>query len=119
VVFDPDVLEALAAHRNDNPRVFIDQVALMLVVIPIYLSIVEALAFDPIWFWLLMLLNVTIGGMTPPFGYALFAFKGVAPDTDLCTIIASTYPFIALFIIGMAIIYIFPQTATFLPAQLI
>jgi TRAP-type mannitol/chloroaromatic compound transport system permease large subunit len=49
----------------------------------------------------------------------LFAFKGVAPDTDLCTIIASTYPFIALFIIGMAIIYIFPQTATFLPAQLI
>jgi TRAP-type C4-dicarboxylate transport system permease large subunit len=99
--------------------VFIDQVALMLVVIPIYLPIVEALAFDPIWFWLLMLLNVTIGGMTPPFGYALFAFKGVASDTDLCTIIASTYPFIALFIIGMAIIYIFPQTATFLPAQLI
>lgn len=62
---------------------------------------------EVVWFWLLMLLNVTIGGMTPPFGYALFAFKGVAPDT------------IALFIIGMAIIYIFPQTATFLPAQLI
>lgn len=97
---------------------FIDQVALMLVVIPIYLPIVEALAFDPIWFWLLMLLNVTIGGMTPPFGYALFAFKGVAPNTDLKTIIAATYPFIVLFLIGMAIIYAFPQTATFLPAQL-
>jgi TRAP-type C4-dicarboxylate transport system permease large subunit len=64
---------------------------------------------EVVWFWLLMLLNVTIGGMTPPFGYALFAFKGVAPDTDLRTIIASTYPFIALFIIAMAIIYRAPR----------
>jgi tripartite ATP-independent transporter DctM subunit len=97
---------------------FIDQVALMLVVIPVYLPLVGVLQFDEIWFWLLMLLNVTIGGMTPPFGYAIFAFKGVAPDTDLRTIVSATYPFIALFLVGMAIIYAFPPIATFLPGLL-
>lgn len=97
---------------------FIDQVALMLVVIPVYVPLVAALQFDEIWFWLLMLLNVTIGGMTPPFGYAIFAFKGVAPETDLRTIVRATYPFIGLFLFGMAIIYAFPPIATFLPGLL-
>ncbi len=97
---------------------FIDQVALMLVVIPVYMPLVGVLQFDEIWFWLLMLLNVTIGGMTPPFGYAIFAFKGVAPDTDLRTIIRATYPFIALFLLGMTLIYLFPPIATSLPRLL-
>jgi TRAP-type C4-dicarboxylate transport system permease large subunit len=55
---------------------FIDQVAVMLVIIPIYAPLVVLLGFDPLWFWLLMLLNVTVGGITPPFGYAMFAFGG-------------------------------------------
>lgn len=97
---------------------FIDQVALMLVVIPIYLPVVEALQFDPIWFWLLMLLNVTVGGITPPFGYAMFAFKGVAPDTDLRLIFRATYPFVALFILAMGLIWAYPAIATFLPGLL-
>ncbi|MEM6848724.1 MAG: TRAP transporter large permease subunit [Pseudomonadota bacterium] len=57
---------------------FVDKVAVMLVVIPIFTPIVDALGFDPLWFWLLMLLNVTLGGTTPLFGYAMFAFKGAA-----------------------------------------
>ena len=59
---------------------FIDQVALMLVVIPIYMPLLQPLGFDPIWFWLLFLINITLGGMTPPFGYTMFAFKGVQPN---------------------------------------
>jgi len=97
---------------------FIDQVALMLVVIPIYLPIVDALQVDPIWFWLLMLLNVTLGGITPPFGYAMFAFKGVAPDTDLPTIFRASLPIVLLFILGMAIIAAVPEIATTLPSLL-
>ena len=97
---------------------FIDQVALMLVIIPIYEPMVATLGFDPIWFWLLMLLNVTLGGITPPFGYAMFTFKGVVPDVDLRTIFAAVLPFVALFVVGMAIIYAFPQIATFVPGLL-
>lgn len=78
---------------------FIDQVALMLVVIPIYLPVVEALQFDPMWFWLMMLLNVVIGGITPPFGYAMFAFKGVAPEVDMRVIFQASLPIVVLFII--------------------
>jgi len=97
---------------------FVDQVALMLVIIPIYLPVVTTLQFDPIWFWLLMLLNVVVGGITPPFGYAMFAFKGVAPDTDLRTIFRASYPFVGLFILAMVIIYFIPGIATLLPSLL-
>lgn len=97
---------------------FIDQVALMLVIIPIYLPVVDALQFDPIWFWLLMLLNVTVGGITPPFGYAMFAFKGVAPDTELRTIFHASFPFVGLFIVAMMVIGFIPEIATWLPGLL-
>lgn len=97
---------------------FIDQVALMLVVIPIYLPVVEALHFDPIWFWTLMLLNVVIGGITPPFGYAMFAFKGVAPEVDLRVIFRSSLPIVMLFLMAMLIVYWVPPIATLLPGLL-
>ncbi len=97
---------------------FIDQVALMLVVIPIYLPVVEALQFDPIWFWMMMLLNVVIGGITPPFGYAMFAFKGVVPDVDLRDIFKASFPIVGLFILAMVIVYWIPAIATLLPEML-
>ena len=65
---------------------FIDQVALMLVVIPIYMPLLQPLGFDPIWFWLLFLINITVGEITPPFGYTMFAFKGVQPDVPMTDI---------------------------------
>ena len=59
---------------------FIDQLGLMLIVVPIYLPILKALEFDPVWFWLLFLLNITLGAITPPFGYVMFAVKAAAED---------------------------------------
>ena len=97
---------------------FIDQIALMLVMIPIYQPLLATLGFDQIWFWLLMLLNVTVGGITPPFGYTIFAFKGAARDVPLSDIFAATWPFVGIFLVGMVIIAAFPGLATFLPAFL-
>ena len=97
---------------------FIDQIALMLVVIPIYQPLLITFGFDQIWFWLLMLLNVTVGGITPPFGYTIFAFKGAAQDVPLGDVFAATWPFVGLFLIGMVIIAAFPGLATWLPAML-
>ena len=97
---------------------FIDQVAVMLVIIPIYLPLVDVLGFDPLWFWLLMLLNVTVGGITPPFGYAMFAFKGARNDVPMTELFAAAWPFVGLFLLGMLVVGIFPSLATWLPGLL-
>ncbi len=97
---------------------FIDQIALMLILVPIYKPMVEAAGFDPIWFWMLVLLNLTVGGITPPFGYTMFAFKATAPDVSLGKIYSASWPFVWLFVLLMLIIVIFPPIATFLPARM-
>jgi len=97
---------------------FVDQVAVMLVVIPIYLPIVELVGYDPIWFWLLMLLNVTVGGITPPFGYAMFAFKGAAPEVPMQDLFQAAWPFVGLFLLGMTIVGAAPGLATWMPSLL-
>ncbi len=97
---------------------FIDQIALMLVVIPIYQPLIKSLEFDPIWFWLLMLLNVTVGGITPPFGYTIFAFKGATNRVTLQQVFSATWPFVLIFLVGMLVIAGFPPIATFLPGLL-
>jgi tripartite ATP-independent transporter DctM subunit len=97
---------------------FIDQVAVMLVIIPIYSPLVVLLGFDPLWFWLLMLLNVTVGGITPPFGYAMFAFRGAAPDVPMNALFAAAWPFVGLFLLVMAAVGLLPGLATWLPSLL-
>ncbi|WP_346906290.1 TRAP transporter large permease [uncultured Roseibium sp.] len=97
---------------------FVDQVAVMLVIIPIYQPLVETLNFDPLWFWLLMLLNVTVGGITPPFGYAMFAFKGAAHGVTMDELFDATWPFVGLFLLGMLAVGLIPGLATWLPSLL-
>jgi len=94
---------------------FVDQIALLLIIIPVYAPLLGPLGFDPIWFWIIMLINVTVGGMTPPFGYTMFAFKGAAPDVALNDIFAAAWPFVGLFVLGMVILATFPALVTFLP----
>jgi tripartite ATP-independent transporter DctM subunit len=97
---------------------FCDQLALLIVIIPIYDPLLKALGFDPVWFWTLMLLNVTVGGMTPPFGYTMFAFKGAAPNVPIGEIFSASWPFVWLFVASIAIVAVFPGLATWLPAIL-
>lgn len=97
---------------------FIDQTALMLILVPIYLPLVRTLGIDPIWFWMLVLINLTVGGITPPFGYAMFAFKAGAPNVNLTQIFSAVVPFVVLFIVLMALIILFPPLATYLPGVL-
>ncbi len=94
---------------------FCDQLALLIVIIPIYDPLLKALNFDPIWFWTLMLLNVTVGGMTPPFGYTMFAFKGAAPNVPIGQIFSASWPFVWLFVLSIIIVAVFPGLATWLP----
>ncbi len=97
---------------------FIDQIALMLIIIPIYKPIIEILGFDPLWFWLLFLVNITVGGMTPPFGYTLFALKSAWTEGTLMQVYGAAWPFVLLFVFGMVLLAIFPVLATYLPSLL-
>ena len=94
---------------------FIDTIAVILLTIPIYQPVVTALEFDPVWFWLLFLVNITLGAITPPFGYTLFAFKAVVTEMSISDVYRATWPFVALFILGIALIIVFPGIATWLP----
>lgn len=97
---------------------FVDQIALMLIVIPIYLPIIDQLQFDPIWFWLLFLVNITVGGMTPPFGYTLFALKSAWDDATLGKVFSAAWPFVLLYVLGMVVLALVPGLTTILPAML-
>jgi tripartite ATP-independent transporter DctM subunit len=94
---------------------FIDTIAVILLTIPIYQPVVNALEFDPVWFWLLFLVNITLGAITPPFGYTLFAFKAVVPEMSISDVYRATWPFVALFIVGIMMIIVFPSIATWMP----
>jgi tripartite ATP-independent transporter DctM subunit len=94
---------------------FLDQLALMLVLIPIYQPLIKFYAFDPIWFWTLFLIVATVGGLTPPFGYVLFALKSAAPQLPTTEIFRASWPFVWLIVLGMVILAIFPDLITFLP----
>ena len=94
---------------------FLDQVALMLVLVPIYQPIIRAYGFEEIWFWTLFLIVATVGGLTPPFGYVLFALKSAAPDVSMKVIYSASWPFVWIIVAGMVLFAVFPALITFLP----
>lgn len=94
---------------------FLDQLAIMLVIVPIYQPILKLYGFDGIWFWTLFLMVITAGGLTPPFGYILFALKSAAPDVPLRTIYRASWPFVRIITLGLALCALFPEIITFLP----
>lgn len=94
-----------------------DGVSIMMITLPIYMPIVHALGFNPYWFGVIALINMDIGGITPPFGLGLFTMKAVAPaDVKMQDIYAAATPFILLDILAMALIMFFPLIALWLPS---
>jgi tripartite ATP-independent transporter DctM subunit len=96
---------------------FIDWAAILLITVPIFMPIVLELDFNPLWFSLLMCVNLQTSFVTPPFGYALFYFAGVAPKGyTMMHIYKGIMPFVILQLIGLAILVLFPGLTTWLPA---
>lgn len=95
---------------------FVDWAAILLVTVPIFLPIALELGFDPLWFSLLMCVNLQTSFLTPPFGYALFYFKGAAPaGYSMMNIYRGIIPFVILQLLGLVLITIFPKIITWLP----
>jgi tripartite ATP-independent transporter DctM subunit len=95
---------------------FLDELALLMISIPIYMPVVSALAFDPVWFGLLMLLTLEIATISPPYGLALFVLKGVVPDASMGDVWKASVAYMALSILALVLIMVFPPIATWLPS---
>ena len=95
---------------------FMEQISMMLLTVPIFFPLAASLGFDPIWFALIMLLALEISFTTPPFGLLLFVMKGVAPpDTTMRDIYMSAIPFILCSLVLVVLLIIFPPIALWLP----
>ena len=87
--------------------------------IPIFFPIVQALGLSPIWFAALMLLNMEMATITPPFGLVLFVVKGVAPKgTTIGQVYRAALPFIACEAAVLILLLVFPGLVTGLPAMM-
>ncbi|WP_422383155.1 TRAP transporter large permease [Roseibium album] len=95
---------------------FMEQISMMLLTVPIFFPLALSLGYDPVWFGLIMLLALEISFTTPPFGLLLFVMKGVAPPgTTMRTIYTSAFPFIGCSLLLVALLVLFPQIALWLP----
>ncbi|VAV95418.1 TRAP-type C4-dicarboxylate transport system, large permease component [hydrothermal vent metagenome] len=96
---------------------FLDWVGILLLAVPIFVPIIKQLGFDPLWFGVLYLVNMQMSFLSPPFGYALFYLRGVAPSSiPMSDIFKSALPFLAIQLIGLILLMIFPKLITWLPS---
>ena len=97
---------------------FLPPVAIILMSMPILQPVLEANDFDLIWFGVIMTINLEIGLITPPVGLNLYVLRGVAPQVPLPTVLWGSMPFVLLMLLGMVILSIFPEIATWLPTKM-
>lgn len=99
---------------------FIDALPIMIITVPIFMPVIKTLGFDPVWFGAIMLLNMQMGTLSPPFGLVLFVMKGVAPPhIKMINIYKAVYPILGLDLLVMVIMIAFPQVVLWLPNLMI
>ena len=98
----------------------LDFIEITFVVVPIVGPVLLAMGIDPVWLGIMIAINLQTSFLTPPFGFALFYLRGVAPDTiKTMHIYKGVIPFIIIQIMAMAMIAYWPQLATWLPTKII
>ncbi len=94
-----------------------DDWAIIMLCTPLYIPIINELGVDKLWFGVLFIVNIQIAYLTPPFGFVLFWIKSVLPpDVSMGDVYKSVGPFIVLQMIGLVLVFIFPQIALWLPS---
>jgi TRAP-type mannitol/chloroaromatic compound transport system permease large subunit len=96
---------------------FMEQMSILMITLPIYMPVAQALGWNEIWFGLMLLLNMGIANLSPPFGIELFVLKGVAPpDTTMGDIYRGAVPFAVMDSLLIGLVILFPQLAIWLPS---
>jgi TRAP-type mannitol/chloroaromatic compound transport system permease large subunit len=98
----------------------LDWISVLLIFVPIFVPLIIKLGFDPIWFSILFLVVIQTSYLTPPMAPAIFYLKGIVPDEIKVTdMFMGVVPYIALQLIGIGFIMVFPQIALWLPKIMI
>ena len=97
---------------------FLDDTAMLVIVAPLYVPLVDALGFNLIWYGVLYTITTQIAYMTPPFGYNLFLMRAMAPpEVTLGDIYRSIIPFVGVMIVALSLVISFPEIALWLPGH--
>jgi tripartite ATP-independent transporter DctM subunit len=100
--------------------IFVDQVSMMLITLPVFMPIVQRLGIDPIWFGVLFLICMQLGLLLPPHGLLLMTMRGVAPpEVTFAHIFQAVVPYVCMSLLLLGLILLFPGIATWLPNLLI
>lgn len=95
---------------------FMEQMSILMITLPIFMPVSKALGWDPIWFGLMLLLNMSIANLSPPFGIELFVMKGVAPPgTTMGDIYRAAIPFALMNSLVILMVLLYPPLGLWLP----
>jgi C4-dicarboxylate transporter DctM subunit len=97
---------------------FLPPAAIILMTTPILMPVIISAGFDPIWFGVILTINMELGLITPPVGLNLFVINGITPDVKLQTILKGAFPFMMCMVLAIVILCVFPELATWLPKKL-
>jgi tripartite ATP-independent transporter DctM subunit len=94
---------------------FIDGMSILLILTPVLVPVMTALQFDLIWFGIILVISIEVSLITPPVGMNLFILKGIAPDASMQDIIMGAVPYVVILTLGIVVLTIWPDIATWLP----
>lgn len=97
---------------------FLPPVSIIVMTTPILYPLIIGLGFDPIWFGIIMTINMEMGLITPPVGLNLYVLKGIAPDVPLKDILLGATPYVGVLAAAIALFSVFPGLVTWLPELL-
>lgn len=114
---DPLVVMALMTLVYLVLGMFIESIAMMLMTLPVTFPIAMALGLDPIWFGIFLVLMIEVGLITPPLGMVLFVLSSMSGKVTFVQIATGVLPFVAVMMLFLAILYMFPEIVLWLPQQ--
>jgi len=97
---------------------FIPPAAIILMTSPILLPIITAAGFDPVWFGVILTINMEVGLIHPPVGLNIYIVNSIAPDVPVTTVMWGTIPYVLCMFLAIVLLCIFPEIATWLPNTL-
>ena len=96
--------------------VFVEQVSMMMITLPIFMPVVQGMGVDLVWFGVMFLICMQLGLLMPPHGLLLMTMKGVSPpQVTMLHIFRAVMPFLLISIVVLALVFLVPAVATWLP----
>ncbi len=96
----------------------LEELSVMIIMLPILFPLVTGLGFDPVWFGIVMIVWLEMGFITPPVGINLFVIQGVARGSSMRDIAVGSTPFVLILILLVVILFLVPDLALWLPRQM-